>query len=170
MIQRRIVVLLLTIFLAIPSVLTTAQTPVQPGADDRVGIQASVLRTYGHPNAEVGQWLTSAAMATLTLRTIDITATSFDTVEHASAWLEQESAIPFEPYPGQNTVAVDETGLEGMGPTPCSANESPPATREPRPWRPCSSSMKPWSSPSRYAGRPPMMPVTRHQRRFPFPT
>ena len=101
MIQRRIVVLLLSILLAIPTVVGGAQTP-NPEAEmreDTPGIQAWVLRTYGHPDAEVGRALTPEAMATLTLRTIDITITSFDTRENAATYFDSLRDVPFEMGP-----------------------------------------------------------------------
>jgi hypothetical protein len=98
MIQRRIVVLLLSILLAIPIVVGGAQTP-NPEAEmreDTPGIQAWVLRTYGHPDAEVGRALTPEAMATLTLRTIDIMVKSFETEAQAVDHFEAESTLPFD--------------------------------------------------------------------------
>lgn len=103
MFQRRIVVLLLAVLLAIPGLFTNAQTPTAngiPSLDELTGIQASVFRSYGHTGTFFGQATMSLDDATpassvagrIMLASLSVTVHEFDTAEHAASAFERLSA------------------------------------------------------------------------------
>jgi hypothetical protein len=110
MTQRRTIALLLTLLLAMPTVLGAAQAaaPATDFGEEIPGIQAGIWRTYLPPDAS--STMTAADAATLSPVSIEITIASFDTAESAEAFFDVASDDPpdFEADAGQGVVSQDQ--------------------------------------------------------------
>ncbi len=129
MIQRRVIVFLLTVLLAVPALSGTAQTPTAGGAaqiDQLPGIQSAVWRDYGHADTFVGS-ATAIANATPIpadqvnegrLSTVSVIVYELDTTENAAAAFDQLSAHVEESFSGAfqgGTQEITTEPLPGVG-------------------------------------------------------
>ena len=125
MIQRRILLLLLTALLATPAVSGDAQTPAAsgiPAEDELAGIQAAVLRQYVPTGTFVGRATISLDDATpvssvagkTMLRSMSVVVREFDTAEHAAMAFERISAGAEASLSGVFTGGTQEITTENL--------------------------------------------------------
>ena len=130
MVQRLILVLTLSVFLAIPDLYAGAQTPAAsaiPAEDELVGLQAAVLRSYAPSGTFMGEGIltvddatpVSSLAGTTQFRDISVIVRRFDTTDHAASAFEQISAGNVASlanvFPDDGTQDITAEDLPGIG-------------------------------------------------------